>query len=83
MIGLLPGLLGLGVVVARTLALLHRPTVFNVVAFALVAGIMVVATLWVRRRCKPRRKGKPGRERAESLPAPPSGRSSSRSWSAE
>jgi len=53
MVGLLPGLLGLGVVVNRTLALFSRPTVFNVVAFAVVAGFMVAATLWVRRRYKP------------------------------
>ncbi len=83
MVGLLPGLLGLGVVVDRTLALLYKPTVFNVVAFALVAGIVVVVTLWVRRRYRPRHKGNDGRDPAEPLPAPPSGRASSRSWSGE
>jgi uncharacterized membrane protein YdjX (TVP38/TMEM64 family) len=48
MVGLLPGLLGLGVVINRTLALLSRPTALNVLALVFVAGVMVVATL--RRR---------------------------------
>lgn len=53
MAGLLPGLFGLGVVVDRTLALLYQPTTLNVVVFAGVAGALVGATFWLRRRYKP------------------------------
>lgn len=79
MVGLLPGLFGLGVVVNRTLALLYKPTAWNVVAFALVAGVMVAATLWVRRRYKPGRSSQP---RRESAPSPMSNRrqASSHRW---
>jgi phospholipase D1/2 len=67
MVGLLPGLFGLGAVVSRTLALLYKPTAWNVVAFALVAGVMVAATLWVRRRYKPGRRSQSRRESGPSL----------------
>jgi uncharacterized membrane protein YdjX (TVP38/TMEM64 family) len=53
MVGLLPGLFGLGVVVNRTLALLSRPTALNVSAFVIVAGVLVVAPRWVRGRYRP------------------------------
>jgi uncharacterized membrane protein YdjX (TVP38/TMEM64 family) len=53
MVGLLPGLFGLGVVVNRALALLSRPTALNVSVFVVVAGVLVVAPRWVRRRYRP------------------------------
>jgi len=56
MVGLLPGLLGLGVLVDRTLALVYKPTALNIAVFGAVAGAVVATALWVRHRYKPGRK---------------------------
>lgn len=62
MVGLLPGLLGLGVLVGRVLALLRRPSTSNVIAFAGVVVAVVGLTFWLRRRYRP--------ERRKASPAP-------------
>ena len=54
MVGLLPGLLGLGVVVGRVLALFRRPSVANaLVVGGLVAGLSVLGYLVKRRFAQP------------------------------
>lgn len=79
MVGLLPGLCGLGVAVNRTAVLLYKPTPLNVVAFVMIVGGMVATSLWVRRRYKA---GQRPRGRPSSTPSavPPTGRASSCVW---
>lgn len=60
MVGLLPGLCGLGLVVDRTLALLARPNAVNVVVFAIIAAAVIGLSLWMRRRYRPAARRKPG-----------------------
>jgi phosphatidylserine/phosphatidylglycerophosphate/cardiolipin synthase-like enzyme/membrane protein DedA with SNARE-associated domain len=63
--GLLPGLLGLGVVVDRLLALLRRPTVLNVgVASALLALVIGAGAILKRRLTRPPRAPPPAPARA-------------------
>jgi phosphatidylserine/phosphatidylglycerophosphate/cardiolipin synthase-like enzyme/uncharacterized membrane protein YdjX (TVP38/TMEM64 family) len=71
MVGLLPGLFGLGVVVGRTLALLYQPSALNVGAFAGVAGAVVGATLWLRRRYKPAEPAEPTMPTTSAAPSVP------------
>jgi phospholipase D1/2 len=54
LVGLLPGLLGLGVLVDRVLALLRQPTALNVgVTIALLALLVVGGTILKRRLTGP------------------------------
>jgi len=50
MAGLLPGLLGLGLVVDRLLAVLRRPTAFNVTVAVVVIGLLLVLGTFLKRR---------------------------------
>jgi phospholipase D1/2 len=61
MAGLLPGLLGLGLVVDRLLAVLRRPTVFNVTAAVVVLVLLLVLGTFLKRRltAPPRRRPAP------------------------
>jgi uncharacterized membrane protein YdjX (TVP38/TMEM64 family) len=52
-VGLLPGLLGLGVVVARILAVLRNPTPTNLVVCLVVVVTLTLLVLLVRRRYRP------------------------------
>jgi phospholipase D1/2 len=52
-VGMLPGLLGLGLVVGRVLAFLRRPTFENVVVAAVAAGGVTALTLYSKRRFRP------------------------------
>jgi phospholipase D1/2 len=52
-VGLLPGLMGLGVVVTRILAALRKPSPINIVISILVASGLTLLVLLVRRRFKP------------------------------
>jgi phospholipase D1/2 len=79
MVGLLPGLFGLGVIVNRTMALLYRPTLLNLAVFIALAGAVIGATLWMRRRYKPpvRMKKSAARAVSSSLPLTSSRQASS------
>ncbi len=81
MVGLLPGLFGLGVIVNRTMALLCRPTLLNLLVFIALAGAVLGATLWMRRRYRPpvKMKKSGGRALPSSLPLPSERQASSQS----
>jgi uncharacterized membrane protein YdjX (TVP38/TMEM64 family) len=52
-VGMLPGLLGLGVVVGRVLALLRQPSLRNIIVAAVAAGAVAALTIYTKRRFRP------------------------------
>jgi uncharacterized membrane protein YdjX (TVP38/TMEM64 family) len=62
MVGLLPGLLGLGVVVDRLIAVQRRPSLFNIgAAIAVLAVVAAIAVIVKRRLAAPPRSGASGK----------------------